>query len=151
VTLFSRTAKPAAATAATPSTREGQRPLLEGPLLVEITFWMPRPKGHFGSGKNAGKLKANAPRFHVSAPDVLKLARGVEDACQGLIYRNDSAIVTELLQKPYGEPARCEVRVVPIAQDTVETQHRDLLHEATESAAPMQLPIETALDEGRAA
>lgn len=125
------------------------RPLLEGPLLLELTLWMPRPKHHFGTGKRAGVLKASAPRFHTSAPDLLKLARGIEDAMQGLVYRNDSQIVTELLQKPYGEPARCEVRVVQIAQDTVEVKHREL-HEATESATPAQLPIEEALARGAA-
>jgi Holliday junction resolvase RusA-like endonuclease len=128
----------------------GYMPPLEGPVMIEIKFWMPRPKHHFGSGRNAGVLKSSAPRFHTSAPDALKLARGVEDALQGLVYRNDSQIAVELLEKVYGEPARCDVRVVQIAQDTVEVKHREL-HEATESAPPVQLPIEAALTKEAAA
>jgi Holliday junction resolvase RusA-like endonuclease len=86
------------------------RALLEGPLLLELTFWMPRPKGHFG----ARGLRPSAPAFPTVKPDVLKLARGVEDALTGVCYRDDAQIVTEILQKSYGEPARCEVRLVPV-------------------------------------
>jgi len=103
----------------------GYLPPLTGPLLVEITFWMPRPKSHFGTGKRAEVLKPSAPRFHTSAPDALKLARGVEDAMQGICYLNDSQIAVEILQKPYGSPARCEVRVVQIEQATVDPEHRE--------------------------
>jgi Holliday junction resolvase RusA-like endonuclease len=92
------------------------RPLLDGPLLLELTFWMPRPKGHFGA---KGDVKPKSPRFPTVKPDVLKLARAVEDALTGIVYRDDSQIVSETLQKAYGEPARVEVRVVPIGRATV--------------------------------
>lgn len=92
------------------------RPLLEGPLLLELTFWMPRPKGHFGA---KGNVKPKSPRFPTVKPDVLKLARAVEDALTGIVWRDDSQVVSEVLQKSYGEPARCEVRVVPIERATV--------------------------------
>jgi Holliday junction resolvase RusA-like endonuclease len=114
--------------------------LLDGPLLLELTFWMPRPKGHYGSGKNAGKIRGSAPRFPTVKPDLLKLARAVEDALTGIVYRDDAQIATEVLQKAYGEPARVEVRVVPIRQDIVETQHRPLRGEP-EGAAATQLPL----------
>ena len=38
-----------------------------GPLKLEVTFFFPRPKGHFGTGKNAGILKATAPLFHFNS------------------------------------------------------------------------------------
>lgn len=117
---------------------DGYWPPLEGPLLLELTFWMPRPKGHFGTGANAGKVRGSAPRFPAVKPDVLKLARAVEDALSGIVYRDDSQIVVETLQKAYGEPARCEVRVVPIVQDAVETRQPPLRGEDP-AAAPAQL------------
>jgi Holliday junction resolvase RusA-like endonuclease len=122
--------------------------LLDGPLLLDLTFWVPRPKGHYGSGANAGKVRGSAPRHPAVKPDLLKLARAVEDALSGIVYRDDAQIVVEILQKAYGEPARCEVRVVPVVQDTVETQHRSL-REASESATPAQIPL-TALERGAA-
>lgn len=86
-------------------------PLLEGPLVVALTFIVPRPKGHFGSGRNAGVVKASAPESPTVKPDLLKLARAVEDALSGIVYRDDSQIVVETLHKLYGEPACVKVMV----------------------------------------
>lgn len=36
-------------------------PILAGPVSVKIGFYLPRPKTHYGTGKNAGVLKDNAP------------------------------------------------------------------------------------------
>jgi len=35
-------------------------PLLTGPLFLRIIFWIARPKGHYGSGKNA-VVRKNRP------------------------------------------------------------------------------------------
>ena len=86
-------------------------PLLDGPLALELVFYVPRPKGHYGTGRNAGIVRASAPEFPAVKPDVLKLARAVEDALSGIVYRDDAQIVTEFLLKRYGEPARCAVIV----------------------------------------
>jgi Holliday junction resolvase RusA-like endonuclease len=88
------------------------RTLLDGPLHVEIYFYVPRPKGHFG----ARGLRPSAPEHPTVKPDVLKLARAVEDALAGVIYRDDAQIVSEVLGKRYGEPARCEVLAMPFGQ-----------------------------------
>jgi Holliday junction resolvase RusA-like endonuclease len=85
--------------------------LLDGPLALELVFYVPRPKGHYGSGRNAHQLRPSAPDFPAVKPDVLKLARAVEDALSSIVYRDDAQIVTEFLLKRYGEPARCEVIV----------------------------------------
>lgn len=87
-------------------------PLLDGALRVTFQFYRVRPKGHYGvSGLNKKGRESKAP---TSKPDVLKLARGVEDACTGVIWRDDAQIVTELLVKEWGEPARCEVTIEAI-------------------------------------
>jgi Holliday junction resolvase RusA-like endonuclease len=90
------------------------KPLLEGPLLLEVVFWMPRPKGHYGSGRNAEKLKPSAPRFPTVKPDATKLLRALEDALTGIVWRDDAQVVVQTVTKTYGEPARVEVYVVPI-------------------------------------
>jgi Holliday junction resolvase RusA-like endonuclease len=89
-----------------------QGQLIDGPLRVTLKFFRPRPKGHFGSkGLNAKGRSSVAP---TTKPDVLKLARGVEDACTSVIWRDDAQIVHEVITKEYGEPARCEVTIEPI-------------------------------------
>jgi Holliday junction resolvase RusA-like endonuclease len=81
--------------------------LLEGPLAVVFVFYVPRPKGHFGKKG----LRPAAPAHPAVRPDVLKLARAVEDACTGIVWRDDAQIVHETIVKGYGEPARVEVKV----------------------------------------
>ena len=44
---------------------------LSGAVEVSILFLFPRPKKHFGTGKNANKLKANAPVFVIEKIGVI--------------------------------------------------------------------------------
>jgi crossover junction endodeoxyribonuclease RusA len=77
-----------------------------GALRVHFAFYIPRPKGHYGTGKNLLTVKASAPDHHIVKPDVLKLARAVEDALTGIAWRDDAQIVSELIEKCYcaGKP-----------------------------------------------
>lgn len=87
------------------------RELLGGPLSLVVEFFRPRPKGHFG----VRGLLPSAPEFPTTAPDTTKLLRAIEDAMQGVVYRNDSQIVAQVARKHYGEPARVEVRLERLA------------------------------------
>lgn len=84
--------------------------LLDGPLGVNLTFHVARPKGHYG----ARGLRPSAPVYPTMRPDVLKLARAVEDALTGVVWRDDAQIVKENLRKVYGEPERVEVVVLDL-------------------------------------
>lgn len=81
--------------------------LLRGPLSLWLYFFVPRTKDHFG----AKGIVPSAPEYPTKRPDLLKWARAVEDALVGVVMVDDSQIVSEHLQKRYGEPARCEVRI----------------------------------------
>lgn len=48
--------------------------------VVSIVWTFARPAYHFGSGRNAGVLKASAPAHHVGTPDIDKLLRAALDA-----------------------------------------------------------------------
>lgn len=91
-----------------------EAPLFDGPVFVEMTFYRARPRGHFGTGSNAGRVRDGAPSFPATRPDVLKLARGAEDAMSGIVYRDDAQIVDERLRKCWGDPQRLEVVVRPL-------------------------------------
>lgn len=79
---------------------------LTGPLVVRLTFNMPRPKGHYGSGKNAQRVKAGAPARPIGKPDLDKLARLVLDACTSVLWRDDSQVVDLRASKQWaaGQP-----------------------------------------------
>lgn len=89
--------------------------LLETPLKLEVLFVMPRPKSHHGTGRNAGVVKASAPQWPTVKPDATKLLRAVEDALTGIVWRDDAQVVVQTACKVYGDPARCEITVRPIA------------------------------------
>jgi Holliday junction resolvase RusA-like endonuclease len=89
-------------------------PLLEGPLELAVIFHVPRPKGHYGTGRNAGAVRAAAPTHPTVKPDVTKLLRAVEDAMTGIVWRDDAQVVVQRAEKRYGEPARAVIAVAPI-------------------------------------
>lgn len=89
-------------------------PLLAGPLELVVTFTMPRPKGHFGQGANAARVKPAAPAFPIVKPDVTKLVRAVEDALTGVVWRDDAQVIAQHAHKVYGETAKCEVEVLSL-------------------------------------
>ena len=67
---------------------------LTGPLEVSMVFCFTRPKGHFGTGRNAGTLRPAAPLRPDVVPDLSKLARSTEDALTTAgAYRDDALIV----------------------------------------------------------
>ena len=74
-------------------------------VSLRCEFVFPRPLSHYGTGKNATRLKPSAPRYHVKTPDVDKLVRGVADSIGDAVARvllnNDSQIVTLYAAKRY--------------------------------------------------
>ena len=54
---------------------------LKGPVEIEILFLFPRPKKHYGTGRNAEILKKNAPYYvcEKNKGDLEKLERAVYD------------------------------------------------------------------------
>ena len=50
------------------------------PIHLDVTFHMPRPKHHYGTGRNNTTLKPTAPTHHTQTPDRDKLLRAISDA-----------------------------------------------------------------------
>ncbi|MCA9817082.1 MAG: RusA family crossover junction endodeoxyribonuclease [Cyanobacteria bacterium HKST-UBA01] len=76
-------------------------PLLLGPVRMQYIFVFPRPKSHYGTGKNADKLKVNAPYWHTTKPDLTKIIRSTEDALTGIVYKDDSQVCDRDERKIY--------------------------------------------------
>jgi len=72
-------------------------PFGESPVIVLITFTFARPRGHFGTGRNAGTLNRSAlpyPSSHAIG-DIDKLARAILDALTDAgVWNDDSQVVT---------------------------------------------------------
>jgi Holliday junction resolvase RusA-like endonuclease len=64
-------------------------------VVVDITFLLARPKGHYRTGRNAHLLRDGAPARPTTRPDVDKLIRSTLDALKVAgVYRDDSDVVT---------------------------------------------------------
>lgn len=81
----------------------GDTPPTSEPLRLYVNFRRQRPKGHYGTGKNSGILKASAPEYPTTRPDQTKLLRAVEDALTGIIWLDDSQIVIQVARKTWAD------------------------------------------------
>ena len=112
----SKRAKPWQAVVSSAATDAFTGPLLVGPLALLIDFRLPRPKGHFGVGRNAAIVRPSAPVAPDVKPDLTKLVRGVEDALTGIVWRDDGQVVEQRTRKIYGEPAETHITVLELGQ-----------------------------------
>lgn len=93
---------------------EGKVQFERRPLMVNLTFFMPRPKYHF---RRDGTLRDDAPRYHTTKPDAIKLARAAEDAMTGIIYRDDALTAAITSAKYYANPDEscgCRVEIMTL-------------------------------------
>jgi crossover junction endodeoxyribonuclease RusA len=88
----------------------------EGPVEIRINFFLPRPKGHYGTGRNAGTVKARSPRWPTGVPDVDKLARAVLDGItEGGAWKDDGQVVALIATKEYagaGDKPGCSIQIM---------------------------------------
>lgn len=71
------------------------------PLVVEVVFYRARPKNQYRSGRFERVLRTDAPTKPISTPDATKLWRSFEDALTGLLWGDDSRVVTQLVDEEF--------------------------------------------------
>lgn len=86
------------------------------PVELRVTFRVGRPRGHYGTGRNAGELKPSAPTFWPTSlgqpGDLDKLVRAVSDGLSGIVIRDDVLIVKISAAKVYAAEHTTEIEVV---------------------------------------
>jgi Holliday junction resolvase RusA-like endonuclease len=97
---------------------------ITGPVQVDCTFYLPRPKGHYGTGKNEGKLKESAPMFHTCAPDVDNALKVIFDVLTYLrFWLDDTQVVKTWSEKLYENlphlPPGCQIVIMPLENKAV--------------------------------
>jgi len=63
------------------------------PLMMALDAYFPRPMSHYGTGKNEGKLKPSAPKFHTNKPDMDNTCKIYMDCMNKLVYLDDTQVV----------------------------------------------------------
>ena len=92
------------------------REVYDGPLIdvsvgLKLRFYRARPKGHFGTGRNSEKLKASAPPYPITTPDLTKLLRAVEDGLTKVLWRDDVLVRALDVTENWGTHHYVEVTV----------------------------------------
>lgn len=103
------------------------RPALEGPVSVNVRFYVKRPAAHYGRRNGVPYLKETAPTYPITKPDGDKLQRSTFDALKTAgVYRDDSQIAEYLVMKLYADGPHAElvqpgavISVGPLAEPTV--------------------------------
>lgn len=79
-------------------------PFDRDPVRVIIVFRLPRPASHYRTGANAQLLRAAAPLWPASRPDVDKLLRSTLDALgEAGLWRDDCQVVRAIASKVWAE------------------------------------------------
>lgn len=86
---------------------------LEGPLRCYIDAYMQIPKS--ASKKKLGAMQKGNIR-PIKRPDVDNLCKSITDALNGIAYRDDSQIVTCVIQKMYSDTPRVELEIEQMEQ-----------------------------------
>lgn len=83
---------------------------------VEIAFQMPRPRYHFGTGRNAHQLKPGAPVYVDKKPDIDKLVRSTLDALTSAdVLRDDAQVGRIVVDELYANgPSGAQITIRPL-------------------------------------
>ena len=73
------------------------------PISCVLTFRTHRPQMHYGTGKNADKVKPSAPPYPAKAPDLDKLTRAVWDSLTSVVWVDDGQVVAATIRKQFIE------------------------------------------------
>jgi len=80
---------------------EQKAKILDGPLNMNLYFYLPRPK--------------SLPKkvlYHIKKPDVDNLVKAVKDSLKGVCYHDDSQIICIVASKEYDAQPRVEILVM---------------------------------------
>ena len=69
---------------------------LDGAVWLDVQFSLRRPKHHYGTGRNAGRLKPSAPPYPTGKPDLDKFVRSTQDALKDAGMLADDSVVASL-------------------------------------------------------
>lgn len=92
-----------------------------GPVRVDLTFYLPRPKSHYlpvTKTRREPVLREDAPRHVASKPDGDKMERCTWDALTSILFGDDAQIAEWSGRKLYADPhaVGAEVRIETLSE-----------------------------------
>ena len=90
------------------------RPVMAGPVALSVTALFPIPTSW--PKKRQAAARAGTEQ-HTKRPDADNCAKAVLDGLNGVVWKDDSQVVTLSIEKRYAEVPRVEVLVVPLTEE----------------------------------
>jgi Holliday junction resolvase RusA-like endonuclease len=84
--------------------------LMQGPIVLTIKCHRGIPKSILSSKKKLGKAMSGELR-PTTKPDVDNYAKGIKDALKGVIWQDDSQVVSLTVSKHYSITPRVEIEI----------------------------------------
>jgi len=88
-----------------------------GAIKLSLMFYFPRPKAHFGTGKNAAILKASAPQYCTKKPDFDNCIKYLCDTMTGVFYKDDAQVVECFCTKRWSDKPRTVIHLKELDDD----------------------------------
>lgn len=110
--------------------QHGLNPLLTGPLLADITFFMKMPRSH--SEKRKDNLRG---KYHKQRPDLDNLVKYILDVCNTILYEDDSLISQICAKKIWADAGKTELilTALPLKEFDESNQNQEDSREKTPS------------------
>jgi len=86
--------------------------LIEGPMHLDVTFFMQIPASYRQTQKDSLHLEKHSKR-----PDLSNLIKYAEDVAQGIIFHDDAKIQKITAQKIYSKQPRTEFTITEISNE----------------------------------
>ena len=87
------------------------RPAIDGAVAVTIWLWV-TPPASWSQKKQRQALDGRI--FPTSKPDIDNVLKGIMDACNEIVFKDDKQAVDVRVVKRYGQVARAAVEVRPL-------------------------------------
>jgi len=91
---------------------------LRGPVRVDRYYYFSYRSQDYGTGKNAGQIKASAPIWKETRPDIDNFDKFLFDILSGLYFRDDGQIAAGVQIKQYSEQPRTEVYISKLIMES---------------------------------
>lgn len=89
---------------------------IASPVILDIEFYLKRPKSHYRTGKYSEMLKDSAPKFHTKKPDLDNLIKFVKDSLNGIFWNDDSQVYCIIAYKNYADPESGPETIIKIKE-----------------------------------
>ena len=92
----------------------GELLYFHGPLELILLFNIPRPRSHYGKGKNSRKVLGSAPTYP-SKSDVDNYTKFVMDCLNKRLFEDDRQVVRLVAEKRFSKDPSTEIEIREIS------------------------------------